>query len=198
MRVKKRVIKPDEYKGISPGSMGGLIRRIRELRGLSRGELGVKAGFGPSVSSEVRIRQYEVNINTPRESAIMAIADALQIDSHSLLNTDFSDVGNMYHALFYMELFQALRPVKIGDCFYLEFGEINGLNQMVDGFRNRKFLEDWYNAIQYNAYAENAGEEKGISYAVWQYEYSAEELLLREKKEKFEERLGKITDLLGQ
>ncbi len=196
--MKKRVIKPDEYKGISPGSMGGLIRRIRELRGLSRGELGVKAGFGPSVSSEVRIRQYEVNINTPRESAIMAIADALQIDSHSLLNTDFSDVGNMYHALFYMELFQALRPVKIGDCYYLEFGEINGLNQMVDGFRNRKFLEDWYNAIQYNAHYESTDKESGVSYAAWQYEYSADELLLREKKEKFEERLGKITDLLGQ
>ncbi len=148
---------------------------------------------------------YEVNINTPRESAIIALADALQIDSHSLLSTDFSDVGNMYHALFYMELFQALRPVKIGDCYYLEFGKKNGLNQTVDEFRNRKFLEDWYNAIQYNAHAENAGEKKGISYAVWQYEYSADELLLREKeelllreKEELEKRLGKITDLLGQ
>ena len=207
--MKKRILEQDEYNGISPGAIGGLIMRIRRLRGMSRGKLGAMAGFGPSVSSEVRIRQYEVGINVPREDAKIALADALQINLHSLLNTDFSDADNMYHALFYMELFHALRPVKIGDCYYLEFGEKNGFNQAVDSIENRKFLEEWYNAIQSCKHCEIMGEEKSLDYAIWQYEYPCEfhakeysrakvRKQLLEEKESLEKRLTKIKNFLDE
>lgn len=173
--MKKKLLELIDYNMISPGALGSLIRRIRELKGLSRGELGKKAGFGPSVSSEVRIRQYEVGINVPREEAVNRLADALEIDPHSLLNVDFSDAQNMYHALFFMENFQALHPVKINNHYYLEFGEKDMFDRAVNTAQNERFLADWYEMIQKSTPKQGelpqVSNQKRMDYAVWQYEY---------------------------
>ena len=50
---------------ISPGTIGGKIKRYRELRGWSQKELGIKCGFSAS-TADVRIAQYEKNKKIPR------------------------------------------------------------------------------------------------------------------------------------
>ena len=48
--------KNDDY--VSPGSIGGKIKRIREHLGLTQKQLGLRCGFSEN-TADVRIRQYE-------------------------------------------------------------------------------------------------------------------------------------------
>ena len=60
---------------ISPGSIGGKIKKIRELRGLTQKQLGIMCGFSAS-SADVRIAQYEKNKKKPREKTLKDICEA--------------------------------------------------------------------------------------------------------------------------
>ena len=46
-------------------SVGSNIRHIRELRGLTQKELGMKCGFSAN-TADVRIRQYEADKMVPK------------------------------------------------------------------------------------------------------------------------------------
>ena len=63
----------DDDKFVSPGSIGGKIKKFREMRGWSQKELGIRCGFSPS-TADVRIAQYEKNKKIPREKALKEIS----------------------------------------------------------------------------------------------------------------------------
>lgn len=46
-------------------SIGGKIKRIRQLKGLTQKELGIKCGFSETTAVQ-RISQYEKNLKTPK------------------------------------------------------------------------------------------------------------------------------------
>ena len=69
----------DSKPFVSPGSIGGKIKKYRELRGWTQKELGLRAGFAES-SADVRIAQYEKNKRIPKENVLKDIAVALGID----------------------------------------------------------------------------------------------------------------------
>ena len=50
----------EDTGSISPGSIGGKIKKYRELRGWTQKELGIRCGFTES-TADVRIAQYEIN-----------------------------------------------------------------------------------------------------------------------------------------
>ena len=106
---------------VSPGSIGGKIKRIRELRGYTQKQLGIACGFSQT-SADVRIAQYEKNKKIPREKVLINIASALGIDDCALYDADMLSYNRMYHALFDLEDFHSLHPVKKNDGYYLEFG----------------------------------------------------------------------------
>ena len=74
----------DSKSNVSPGSIGGKIKRFRELRGWTQKELGLRAGFSES-TADVRIAQYEKNKRVPKENVLKDIAYALEIDETALL-----------------------------------------------------------------------------------------------------------------
>ena len=49
----------------------------------------------------------------------------------------------MYHALFDMEDFHGLHPVKREDGYYLEFSGHTALDQRITKFTFKEFLEKW-------------------------------------------------------
>ena len=84
---------------VSPGSIGGKIKRYREMRGLTQRELGILCGFSPS-TADVRIAQYEKNKKIPRERALKDIAAALGLEEHALYDADLTPSNQLYHILF--------------------------------------------------------------------------------------------------
>ena len=110
----------DKDDNISSGSLGAKIKRIRELRGLTQKQLGIRCGYSPS-TADVRISQYEKNKKIPRKQAMKDIAQALQVDENVFYDADFSSYYALYHILFDLEDFHGLHPVKIDGKFYLEF-----------------------------------------------------------------------------
>lgn len=159
---------------VSPGSIGGKIKKYREMRGWSQKELGIKCGFSPS-SADVRIAQYEKNKKIPREKALKKIASALGIDEYALFDADLLVFNRMYHALFDIEDFYGLHPVKKPDGYYLEFGGMTATGQNFSKYDFEQFLEKWSEMRQ--RYMPSSTESfenkkaKAKEYALWRAEF---------------------------
>ena len=164
----------DDYSFISPGSIGGKIKRLRELRGYTQKELGMMCGFSPS-TADVRIAQYEKNKKIPREKALKDICAALKVDEYSLYDADFLPYNRMYHALFDIEDFHGLHPVKKSDGYYLEFSGHTALDQDIHRYDFETFLKEWYAQYQkhlpVSSDTKEMKEKKETEYTLWRYEY---------------------------
>ncbi|WP_049895656.1 helix-turn-helix domain-containing protein [Oribacterium sp. NK2B42] len=167
-----RLFDGDDY--VSPGSIGGKIKKYRELRGWSQKELGIRCGFSAS-TADVRIAQYEKNKKIPREKALKDIAAALSIDECALFDADMIPYNRMYHALFDMEDFHGLHPVKKDDGYYLEFSGSTVLDKSVTKLDYNGFLKKWYEMRQkYQPNSSDTSEEKATKakeYSLWRGEY---------------------------
>lgn len=162
----------------SPGSIGGKIKRIRELKGLTQKELGIKCGFSAS-TADVRIAQYEGGKKIPREKALKDIAEALEIYEGALFDADFLPLNNMYHALFDIEDFHGLHPVEIDGKFFLEFGGPTIFGRDAYNQEFLSFLKLWNEMRQKYAPSSTDSEmlkkEKKTSYSLWRYGYPLNE-----------------------
>ena len=201
----------NEY--ISPGSIGGKIKRIREHLGLSQKQLGLRCGFSES-TADVRIRQYESNKKVPREKALKTLCYALEIEEHALFDADLLPKNTMYHALFDIEDFHGLHPVKIDGRYYLEFSgqDMFGSRQLTpseyDGFLKSWVAkrEEYLSSLTYDTLEdEEIKREKRKQYDLWRFEYprnvakeTTQRLRLRAKKEKLEKELQAVMEELGE
>ena len=156
---------------ISPGSLGGKIRRLRELRGFTQKELGIRSGFSIS-SADVRIAQYEKNKKTPREKVLTDICNALSVDSQVLYDADLTSFSRMCHALFDMEDFHGLHPILIDGHYYLEF---SGCDATGNGDYTN-FIKTWYKKrqeiFQNLALSDEDARVAMAEYTLWRYEFS--------------------------
>lgn len=162
----------DSY--VSPGSIGGKIKKYRELRGLTQKQLGIACGFSPS-TADVRIAQYEKNKKVPRDAALKKITDALGLPETSLYDADFFPQENMYHALFDIESFHGLHPVEINGRIYLEFSGQTPFGKNVSYSDYYGFLTKWHEArVKYQTDSNASPEEqknKENQYELWKGEY---------------------------
>ncbi len=165
----------DDGSEESPGSIGGKIKRYRELRKWSQRALGLKCGFSDS-TADVRIAQYEKNKKAPREKQLKELAAGLGINECALFDADLLSKDRMCHALFDIEDFHGLHPVKIGDRYYLEFSGPTWLHP--EGYTRLAyygFLERWYQMRQKytpnDTDSEDEKREKAAEYTLWRAEY---------------------------
>lgn len=158
---------------ISPGSIGAKIKKIREYRGLTQKILGIRCGFSDA-TADVRIGQYEKNKKTPREKALKTLCNALEIDESALFDADLSVANTARHALFDIEDFHGLRPVKVQGKYYLEFSGTTILNQKVQPYQELGFLKSWLENLEKYTPNEDDSEEvkkqKRKEYDLWRYE----------------------------
>lgn len=154
-------------KSISPGSIGAKIKKYREFKGWSQKELGIECGFSPS-TADVRIGQYENCKKIPRENALNNLSAALGVDVEVFFNADMFSYKTMCHALFDMEDFHGLHPVKIDDEYYLEF-------DCITKEVYQDFLSEWYvihqKCLPNECDSDEEKERKAIEYAFWRGRY---------------------------
>ncbi|MBR0380941.1 MAG: helix-turn-helix transcriptional regulator [Eubacterium sp.] len=193
----------------SPGSIGGKIKRIREHRGWTQKELGVRCGFSES-TADVRIRQYESNKKVPREKALKVISDALGIDECALYDADLLVKDRACHALFDLEDFHGLHLVKVNGRFYLEFSgpillQENGVYELENEHFLRKWSEEREKWLPERRDTEEETREKRKRYDLWRYEYprnvaqeTKERLRLKQKKARLEKELKAVREELGE
>ena len=195
----------NEY--VSPVSIGGKVKRIREHLGLSQKQLGERCGF--SESTDVRIRQYESNKKIPREKALKTLCSALEIDESALFDADLLPTNMMYHALFDIEDCHGLHPVLVNEHYYLDCSgpTIIGNNEVLATIF-QSFLKNWYekrNECLPNRHdSEEIKKEKRKEYDLWRYQYptneaieTSERLHMLRKKEHLEQELREINEKLN-
>lgn len=158
--------KDDSY--ISPESVGGKIKKYRELKGWSQMKLGLECGFPPT-TADVRIAHYEKNRKVPKKEVRKQIADALGISEYALEDTSVYPRERIYQELFTIEDKCAIHPVKIDGVYYLEVDK-SKYHELYD------FLDRWYNknkecSIDVYDSAEEK-DEKSKEYAIWKGSYS--------------------------
>ena len=105
---KKALIQSQE------GSIGSRIRKIRILSGMTQKELGIQCGYSAETAENI-VNQYESSRRIPKEKALETIARGLGVSKSVFYYTNLSGQNEMYHALFDMEDFHGLHPVKIGE-----------------------------------------------------------------------------------
>lgn len=190
-------MKPDK---VSPGSIGGKIKKIREYRGLTQKQLGMLCGFS-EMTAQVRIGQYENNSRIPNESVLKALTDALGIDEYSFYETDLIKEDKAIHTLFDIEDLHGLRPVKINGHVYLDFSGKTIFGTETNYYSHHDFLDKWYEMLEKNTVTPTDSKEDALQkrkeYDLWRYEYPLNEAkventeldLLLLKKERLEKEL---------
>ena len=198
----------DRSDYVSPGSIGGKIKRIREHLGLSQKQLGMRCGFSAS-TADVRIRQYESNKKVPREKALKTLCRALEIEEHALFDADLLPNNAMYHALFDIEDFHGLHPVQIDGRYYLEFsGHVMTGDREPTPFENDEFLKRWatkreecFPSSEDDVSDENeeTKREKRKQYDLWRYGYplndaeeTSERIRMLQKRDQLKKELEEI------
>jgi transcriptional regulator with XRE-family HTH domain len=83
-------------------TIGMRIRKIREFRGLTQKELGIRCGFTEN-SADVRIRQYEADSKVPREDTLRIIAKALDVNYTAIKNYSNGSAEDILETLFWLE-----------------------------------------------------------------------------------------------
>lgn len=153
-------------------SVGRKIRAIRDLRGMTQKDLGIKAGFS-AATADVRIRQYESNKMVPKEDKLKEIADALDVDVSALKSHDiFSDLDLM-QILFELEENYGLVIGKETNRYILSFDEKHPLFRFINNN-----LDSWYRAkSQLLSNSEDSGYDDK-EYSLWKYRFPLDNMEL--------------------
>lgn len=187
-------------KHVSEGTIGGKIKKYRELRGLTQKQLGILVGF-KSTNADSRIAQYEMNSRVPSQKIVEKIAEGLNIEVEALYETDIIPLENMYHVLFDIGVYHGLHPVEIKGKTYLSFDEESIFLKKRE---YKDFLNEWKNSEDKYKITENDSpeeiERKKAEYALWMAKYPSNEgekqhstLEKNLKKEEYRKEIDRLT-----
>ena len=153
-------------------SVGRKIRAIRDLRGMTQKDLGIKAGFS-AATADVRIRQYESNKMVPKEDKLKEIADALDIDVSALKSHDIYSDLDLMQILFEIEEIYGLEIGKDANRYILSFYEDHPLFRFINNN-----LDSWYLAkSKLLSYSEESGYDDK-EYSLWKYRFPLDNMEL--------------------
>lgn len=154
--------------------IGGIIKRMRELRGMTQQELGEYVGF-PARNAATRIAQYETNYRIPKKNMAEKIADAIGINPSALSEPSFENYYSLYHALFILEDMYDSRPVIKDGQASLTFGKT-----LIEQKKINDFILRWQ---EVNQSYEN-GEISKDEYDEWRYSYPIMEARMQKARRK--------------
>lgn len=158
-------------------SVGHKIRAIRDLRGMTQKELGIKAGFS-STTADVRIRQYESNKMVPKDDKLKEIAAALDVDVTALKDHDIYSDLDLMQVLFEIEENYGLVIEKEVDRYVLSFDK----EHLLFRFTNYN-LDSWYRAkLQLQTDSESSDSENK-EYPLWKYRFPLDNLESEKRNE---------------
>ena len=146
-------------------TVGQKMKYIRNLRGMTQKEVGVKAGFS-AATADARIRQYEAGKMKPKADKLKQIADALGVDVCALSDIDIQSWNDVMMILFELEKDWGLSLKKAEGNYVLSFdGDKTGdhISYAMDA---------WYSARKhYHIGRPDASEEDIRDYQLWTQQY---------------------------
>ena len=150
-------------------SVGSNIRHIRELRGLTQKELGMKCGFSAN-TADVRIRQYEADKMVPKLDKLEEIAAALEVDISSLQVKDIMNDRDFMKVLFYLEQNMGLQINRSDQdsSYYFTFDKNNFFYNVTS-----MHFDDWYEEKSKvpTDTSDPFYAEKALSYEIWKLRF---------------------------
>ena len=123
-------------------SVGNRIKRARTFRKMTQKELGIAVGLDEK-SADIRIAQYESGTRTPKEKLLRKIAEVLDVNYHSLYESNLYAAEDIMYALFELdEHYLRTSLYEITDTSDPDFPEkhiaLSFRNHLLDGF-----LKEW-------------------------------------------------------
>jgi transcriptional regulator with XRE-family HTH domain len=155
-------------------TIGGIIKRMRELRGMTQYDLGISVGF-PARNAATRIAQYEINYRVPKKDMADKLATALGISQFALQNPNFEAYDSLFQSLFALEDMYGVEVTSIDGRPALTFGEEPQDQQSINSFLTR------WNKMKESC--EN-GEITKDEYDEWRYSYPINEAKLQKASRK--------------
>jgi len=143
-------------------AIGGRIRYIRNLRGMTQKYLGMAVGFDEK-TADVRMAQYESGTRTPKEKLIADISNVLEVRPQALDVPDIDSYVGLAHTLFTLE-----------DMYGIQINSIDGeLCLTLDKSKGNTYLSvfDIFYAWQREAERLKSGEITEDEYNTWRYTY---------------------------
>ena len=83
-------------------TIGNKIKLIRNFRGLTQKELGIKIGFDEK-SADNRIAQYETNYRVPKKDLLKKIAKVLNVNPNNFLGAVSGSAEDIMLTFFWMD-----------------------------------------------------------------------------------------------
>lgn len=141
--------------GINPKyhTLGGKIRNIRRLKGISAKEIGSAIGV-----NDTAIRNYELGFRTPKKEKVNGIAEILSVNPCALYERNLYSGLDFLHILFEIEEDFHISPYQVKDSIYLQVKDNDVFNSALLSWLNQreKFLK---------------GEITKEEYDIWKYSY---------------------------
>jgi transcriptional regulator with XRE-family HTH domain len=161
-------------------SIGGNIKRMRNLKKMTQKELGRAIGFDDR-TADIRVAQYESGTRTPKTKMISELSRVFDVDSFALTTPDIDSFVGLMHTLFTIEDIYGLRIGEIDGevCLRLD-KHYKAFHELIDGFQL------WKN----EADKMNCGEISKAEYDYWRYNYPRI-VAERQKQERDKRRLSK-------
>jgi transcriptional regulator with XRE-family HTH domain len=155
-------------------TIGNIIKRMRELRGLTQQDLGEHVGF-PARNAATRIAQYEMNYRVPKKDMSEKLAVALGISPFALSEPNLET----YHSLF-----QAF--VHLEDLYGAEIRIIDGQPMIAFGEKpmDQKSINDFLSKWEKKKLSYNNDETSKDEYDEWRYSYPIMEARLQKASRK--------------
>ena len=158
--------------------IGGIIKRMRELRGMTQQDLGELVGF-PARNAATRIAQYETNYRIPKKDMAEKIAKELGISPFALTEPDFESYYSLFQVLIAFEDIYDANPSIIDGQPNLSFGTTPNNQKDINDFILR-----WHEKKQ----SFNNGEITKDEYDEWRYSYPIMEARLQKSARKEKQR----------
>lgn len=142
-------------------AIGGRIKYMRNLRGMTQKYLGMQIGFTEK-TADVRMAQYEAGARTPKEKMVADLANILEISPKALDVPDIDSYEGLLHTLFALEDMYGLKINTINGelCLTLDKSKGAGYISMFDMFsawqkeaeklKNEEITKEEYDAWRYN------------------------------------------------
>ena len=120
-------------------SMGERIRRVRRLRGMTQRELGMALGFEAS-TADVRVAQYEAGTRRPKAALLESMAEALDVERHSLEEPTVNSDREIMYALFELD---ERCPIAIHEMTSLDEAEVARFTIDLKDNVPGRYLREW-------------------------------------------------------
>lgn len=143
-------------------NIGYRIKTVRQLRGLTQKELGLRLGYTDG-TADIRVSQYESGTRIPKKETIEKLADILKVSPRAFLVPHIDNLNDIVQILFALEDICGLSINVLDNRFCLTLNDFDSIatngdlikffmswKERSDAFDKRNISKEKYDDWRYN------------------------------------------------